>query len=142
MPMKNLCLLMTIFLLCLSGFSEAQQTRASVPAPGYEIVVYPDEIFFGDPVYIGIRRKNISKEAVRYMLNDDHRSCYWLTLRSYNVSAPYYLLHDESILHHPHPARSSLVHNYQPDESKLTLVAYQELPALEDMNVPDRKSVV
>jgi len=49
--MTKLLITVTAF-LCLVDIAEAQQSPVTgvKPAPGYEVVVYPEEIYFGDPV--------------------------------------------------------------------------------------------
>ena len=126
---------MILYLVCSA---EAQQ-QADTPISkiDYEVIVYPEEIYFGDPVYIFVRLKNISAEVVArrlYREPEEESGPFWLSLFSNNISVPYHLLWE-----HVCPSRSSsrLVfpfYNLQPGESMLISDAYRELPALEDMN--------
>jgi len=133
--MKRLLFSMSIILLCLQNIVEAQQERETRPLPWYEIVVYPEEFYFGDPVYIGIRLKNTAEKQVDWSVSSWSRETFWLTLRSCNISVPYYLLVEDDWWKEGHRG-VFLNHSFKPDESKLVFVAYQELPALEDMNLP------
>jgi len=136
--MSKLLISITAF-LCLVDIAEAQQSPVAgvKPVPGYEIVVYPEEVYFGDPVYIGIRLKNISEEEVSYYTSGYCREYFWLSLLSDSITVPYHLLHEYLAFWSPHYAyREPPSHFFQTGESVLVLVAYQELPALEDMNFP------
>ena len=130
--------LMTIIVfLCLADVIEAQQSTVvdTKPKPGYEVVVYPEDVYFGDPVYIGIRLKNISDKEISYIASGYGRGAFWLPLLSESIPVPYHLLReywDISIHNRSDPPP----HLFQPGESVLVFVAYQELPTLEDMNFP------
>jgi len=135
--MTKLLMTITVF-LCLAGVVETQQSPEAgpTPEPGYEVVVYPEEVYFGDPVYIGIRLNNISEKVVGYDTQCYDRDAFWLSLLSENIPVPYHLLREYlnaffCFWHNPPP-----LHLFQPDESVLVFVAYQELPALEDIDFP------
>jgi len=137
--MTKLLHLMTVVMLCLSEIATAQQTQEARSAFCLEVAIYPREIYFGDPIYIGIYRKNISEEMATSIINNGSRHNHWLTLHSEGISVPYFLLYESDVTWYPgssnHPP-ASLYHTFQPGESMLVTVAYQELPALEDMNFP------
>ena len=132
--MTKLLMTITIF-LCLAGVVEAQQSSngGTKPKSIYEVVVHPEEIYFGDPVYIGIYIRNISDTMATYDTCWP-RYAFWLSLFSEDIPVPYHLLHEDMT-----GSRGRIpyaFHDFQPRESVLVLVACQELPALEDMNFP------
>ena len=133
--MKRLLLSMIAILLCLLGIVEAQQERSTPSKNWYEIIVYPEDIYFGDPVYVGVRIKNISDKPIDWIINGWWGKMFWITLRSYNISAPYYLLVEDDWWADRHLAHL-FIHNFQPGESMFVFTAYQELPSLEDMDLP------
>jgi len=132
--MSNPILSFVVFFLCLACVATAQPPTAK-PDFVYEAVVYPAEVYFGDPVYIFIYLKNTSEEPVA-SYTEYGRNSFWLSLQSDSVSVPYHLLHEYIV-----PLGNPRVdipppHIFQPGESMLVFMAYQELPTLEDMNHP------
>jgi hypothetical protein len=107
----------------------------------WDITVYPKEIYFGDPIYMGFHLKNRSNGvATDWVINGHSRMDFWLTLHSENISVPYYLLYENDMTWNPdhsgHRQFDFVLHTFQPDDSMLVAVAYQELPALEDISHP------
>jgi hypothetical protein len=124
--------------LCLPHIVEAQQSSVVVPAPGYKVIVYPTEVYFGNPIYIAIYKKNITEEPHSYNIAYDW-DWFFLSLQSDGISVPYHLLregwygHLSSVAHR---LPDSAMYHFQPGESKLIFAFYRELPTLEDMNHP------
>jgi len=131
--------LMTIAVfLCLACVVEAQWPPETDPKPKsiYEVVIYPEEVYFGDPVYIGIRLKNLSDKEVSYITSNYERKDFWLSLLSESIPVPYHLLREYLNAFFCSWDDPLPPHLFQPGESVLVFVACQELPALEDMNFP------
>jgi len=135
--MTKLSSFMVVVMLCLSGITEAQHIQD--PQSSFRVIVYPKEISFGDPIYMGIYLKNTSEEVATKIINDYSQHDFWLTLHSESISVPYHLLYESDATWYPKSSNhspTSLYHSFQPSESMLVAVVYQELPALEDMNHP------
>ena len=132
--MEKSTLFLTVALLCLCflRIAEAQQSPVAIQKHGFEIFVYPAEVYFGDPIYIAIHLKNISEETLHRNINFD-RLNFSVSLHSDNISTTYYLLPEDkfsSAIGHDGP---SARRSFQPGESVLVFVCYGEVPALEDM---------
>ena len=130
---------MIILMLCLPVITEAQHTQD--PQSNVRVIVYPREIYFGDPIYLGIYLKNVSEEVETMITDYKERNDFWLTLHSESISVPYYLLYESDLSWNPWPSKERRIfefsrHTFQPGESMRVSVDYLELPALEDMNVP------
>ena len=141
-----LYLVAVLLYVCLPQIAGTQQPSATaykndvpyepvVPAASYEVFVYPAEIFFGDPIYIAVHKKNISEEVLPYNIE-----YYWiylhLSLQSDQIPGTYPLLHEDEFDGNINRFNDRTIHHFQPGESKLIFVFYRELPALEDMNLP------
>ena len=115
-----------------------KMVQAILAQRGYDIFVYPEEVYFGDPIYIVIHLKNISEEPIECLVNGYTSGAFWLTLHSESILVPYYLLHESSsfVEERDHGPPYGLSQTLQPGDSQLVFVAYQELPALEDMDHP------
>ena len=130
-------LIAVIIVLGISPIVEAQQLyepKVNLDID-YEVLVYPEEIYFGDPVYIIVRAKNISDKPVQYgaHVND---GVFWYTLKSDEISAPYYMLL-EGVENETGGTRDYIKPNtYQPGDSWLYSNVYREVPFLEDMDTP------
>ena len=136
--MTKLLITITAF-LCLVDVVEAQQPPLAkdVPQKNYEVVVYPEEIYFGDPVYIHIRFKNNSEEVKLHRIYfKPDLGPLWLSLQSESISVPYHLLREYKFSSSYESRLSFPFYNLQPGESMLIFDAYRELPALEDMDSP------
>ena len=139
--MTKLLYSMAVVMLCLPSIAEAQQIQEVHPESIWEITVYPKEIYFGDPIYMGFHLKNRTGEvATDWVINGHHRMNFWLTLHSESISVPYHLLYESDMRWNPDHSGyrqfDFLLHDFQPGESMLVAVAYQELPTLEDMKHP------
>jgi len=115
-----------VVVLCLSGITVAQQIQAVHPESVWEITVYPKEIYFGDPIYMGFHLKNrFGEVGTDWTINGRSRHGFWLTLHSESISVPYYLLYESDSTYRPgasHHLHDFVRHTFQPGESMLVAV--------------------
>jgi len=122
--------------------SYEESRQAVLTQRGFELFFYPEEVNFGDPIYIVIHIKNISEEPAKFITNTFERDDFRLALHSESISVPYYLLYEDPTFgaartgHRISRSAYSLFQEFQPGDSRAVFVAYQELPTLEDMDHP------